>query len=174
MVCNVLSGWAPVLKGEQLWLNKAAPKAFAEEVTELLADLTILPKGGLDEFTALFKHEEYARLAEEYLRERCGSTTPLRDIVALHDALLLGVLVAPESCPRCATTTVDHGEHTKVPRKSRVCGQCNYEFSVGEPVVANPLGRFNPTLYRSMGRIVLLSALCFGESFRRKATLGGD
>ena len=58
VVCNVLSGWAPVLKGEQLWLNKAAPKEFAGEVTELVADLTVLPKGGLEEFSALFKHEE--------------------------------------------------------------------------------------------------------------------
>ena len=81
-----------------------------------------LPKGGLDEFTALFNHEEQVCLAEEYLHERFSSIAPLRDLVALCDALVTGVPVAPESCPRCAALTVDHGEHTKVPCKAWVCG----------------------------------------------------
>ena len=58
VVCDTLAGWTPTLKGDQLWMNKAMPKSFAGKVTEMVANLSVLPKGSLDQFNMLFKCKE--------------------------------------------------------------------------------------------------------------------
>ena len=110
----------------------------------MVVELSVLPKGRLDELFALFKYMDKAIMAETYISEVCESTEPLRDQVTLWNAQEAGLPVVSERCPRCVKYVVDRGAHAWEPRNVRLFGGCNYDFTVRESVVAHSLCKFNP------------------------------